>query len=248
MNEKKMRYADVVSEAINMERAGSAKVPFQQCKLWEQGNQINLWTYWQGYQLKDIDTKGVDILLVGQDWGNPEKKDNIAICESIKRIQNGEPGVFYEPIISKTDQRLAWLFHAFGDNVDITRKDSGMRIFFTNYSLGYRAGKESGSMTKKVMRQDSDLFNKLVSAIKPRIIICLGQITYEMVVGKTTKGFSAQLRTGEPFKSFYGNTDILVYGVAHPGNLGLRNLGGSEAVMRAAWDKIAKDYYATWGK
>ena len=39
------------------------------------GNQINLWTYWQGYQIKDIDI-GVDILLVGQDRRN-DKRINV---------------------------------------------------------------------------------------------------------------------------------------------------------------------------
>ena len=46
------------------------------------------------------------------------------------------------------------MFKAFGENVDIMSTDPGMRLFFTNYSLGYRNGRQSGGMTKKLMKED----------------------------------------------------------------------------------------------
>ena len=183
-----MTYQEVVEKAKRQERNVTGKVAFIPCDVWENGNQINLWTYWQGYQLNDIDEKGVDILLVGQDWGAPYRDVNKAVLESINDIQNGVIGAFYRPTQSPTDKRLAKMFTAFG-NVDINSINPGMRLFFTNYSLGYRSGSETGDMTKTIMKLDSELFDDLVAAIKPKIIICLGKITYEMVVSSCIKVF-----------------------------------------------------------
>ncbi len=237
-----MTYQEVVKKAQSQERDVTGRVEFIHCDVWENGNQINLWTYWQGYQLDDIDKKGVDILLVGQDWGAPYREGNKAVLESIRKIQNGVDGAFYGPTQSPTDKRLAKMFMAFGD-VNINERNPGMRLFFTNYSLGYRSGSETGNMTKKIMKIDSDLFDDLVTAIKPKIIICLGKITYEMVIGVSVKDFSKTLKGGEPYKRSYPkNNKIAVYGVAHPGARGLYNIGGDEAVMKKAWDIIAYDY------
>ena len=145
-----MKYQDVVKKAQENKREGSKKVPFQECKSWLKGNQINLWTYWQGYQLKDIDEEDVDILLVGQDWGNP--KNNSNVMKQIEQIQAGKD-VAYDSK-SPTDVTMARMFKAFGENVNIMDKDPGLRLFFTNYCLGYRAGSETCGMTKTIMRQE----------------------------------------------------------------------------------------------
>lgn len=238
-----MRYYDVVQKAkydiANRPEYGYGKVQYKPCSTWENGNQINLWTYWQGYQLDDIDKMGVDILLVGQDWGNPER--NISVCKAIEEIQNGSKTASYIPTVSTTDITLSEMFKAFGD-IDITKRDPGMRLFFTNYSLGYRCGSETGGMTKRLMRQDEKLFNDLVSAVRPKIIICLGKLTYEMVSSTAAKGFIKQLKEGEPFKaSFPMNNAITVYGVAHPGARGLSNVGGRDNMFKA-WKQIASEY------
>lgn len=233
-----LTYQDVVKRAQNRNRHGSTKVKFVDCETWLSGNQINLWTYWQGYQLKDVDEKGVDILLVGQDWGNP--KNNPKVIASIESIQRGED-VFYD-VTSPTDLNMANMFTAFGENIDIMSIKPGLRLFFTNYSLGYRGCSETGGMTKSIMKQDEDLFNDLVLAIRPKIIICLGKITYEMVTKTVTKGFVKQLREGNPFKApFPLDESITVYGVAHCGARGCRNVGGEEN-MKKAWIKTAEEF------
>ena len=237
-----MKYRDVVKKAQEARKStyGNRKVQYKPCELWRDGDQINLWTYWQGYQLKDIDTKGVDVLLVGQDWGNPDRNENV--IRIIKEIQKGSKTAFYDATASQTDLNLAKMFKAFGNDIDITKKTPGMRLFFTNYSLGYRSGSETGGMTKSLMREDEEFFNDLVLAITPKIIICLGQLTYEVVSGTTTKDFSKQLMTGKPFKApFPLKPEIPVYGVAHCGSRGRQNVGGLEN-MRKAWDRIAKEY------
>ncbi len=86
-----MTYREVVDEAIKdiKERIAhndyhNNKITYVSCPLWENSDQINLWTYWHGSRLENIDKDHVDILLVGQDWGSPEKHPDV--CERIKEI------------------------------------------------------------------------------------------------------------------------------------------------------------------
>ncbi len=134
------------------------------------------------------------------------------------------------------------MFKVFGEKVDITQKDPGMRLFFTNYSLGYRSKEETGNMTKTITKKGAGLFHDLVLSIKPKIIICLGKITYEMASGTIARDYIKQLQTGKPFKApFPGDNSIPVYGVAHCGARGKYNVGGKEN-MKKAWMVIAKEY------
>ncbi len=234
-----MRYKDVVEKAkkeIRDRKSYENKhITYKNCETWLKGNQINLWTYWQGYQIKDVDN-GVDILLVGQDWGNPDR--NLSTIREIEDIQAGKD-ITYDATISPTDRMLSELFDCLGCNIRV--KDPGLRIFFTNYSLGYRDKDQTGGMTKGLMRQDKELFESLVYAIKPKIIICLGKITYEVVTGKTTKNFVKTLQSGEPFKGVFPETTTPVYGVAHPGARGVSNIGNKDKI-KDSWKIIAKDF------
>ena len=54
----------------------------------------------------------------------------------------------------------------------------------------------------------------LVAAIKPKVIICLGKITFEMVSHKVTKAFLEKLKKGEPWVEKYpSDSDIYIYGI-----------------------------------
>ncbi len=226
----------------------NSKIQLGSCGLWQDGDQINLWTYWQGYQLKDIDNKGVDILLVGQDWGNPFKEEGQSIRERIQAIQDNKIAKYIEEneYISPTDNNLICLFkEAF--HVNINELNPEKRLFFTNYSLGYRQEdtSETGNMTKSLLRKDSDLFDMLVNAINPTIIICLGKITYEVVVNKVVHDFVKQLQKGRPFEGIYylscRDRDVPVYGVAHCGARGISNIGNDKAILDS-WIYIANKY------
>lgn len=239
-----MEYENVVKTAKEVIKGRNnyrnRKVVYVPCPLWEAGNQINLWTYWQGYQLKKIGKERVDILLVGQDWGSPDKHPYE--CERIKEIQAGENLRYIAE--SATDRNLAKMFKVFGEHININSEDPGMRLFFTNYSLGYRSKdiSESGGMTKTLMKMDDELFKDLVEAINPKIIICLGKLTYECVSDQQANGFVKQLHEGRPFVSTYPyNKSIPVYGVSHTGARGMNNVGGEEK-MKKAWMRIADDY------
>ncbi|SCX09588.1 hypothetical protein SAMN02910339_01364 [Lachnospiraceae bacterium YSD2013] len=241
-----MKYDDVVKRAKNeignRLQFGNRRVEYSPCDIWLNGTEINLWTYWQGWRLKDIDEKGVDILVVGQDWGCPSK--NPRTMECIQKMQAGDKGVLY-PSESRTDKTMQKMFKAFGEGINISCANPGMRLFFTNYSLGYRADgcSESGGMTKKLLREDSELFDCLVEALNPKIIICLGKLTFEVATGVVVKDFVKKLQIGNPCKApFPKKPCVMVYGVAHCGARGVNNVGGEEN-MRKAWDIIAKEYH-----
>ena len=51
-----MTYLDVVRKAQAAERHGYGRVQFVPCETWLAGDQINLWTYWQGYRLEEYQT------------------------------------------------------------------------------------------------------------------------------------------------------------------------------------------------
>ena len=88
------------------------------------------------------------------------------------------------------------------------------------------------------MKTDSELFKKLVLAINPRIIICLGKLTFEMVTNKVAKGFLEKLKEGEPFIAKYPFKEkTMVYGVAHCGARGVFNVGGMDT-MKKIWKRI----------
>ncbi len=235
-----MTYKEVVKKAKTMLQRrghyGTDDVDLYACDLWLKSDQINLWTYWQGYQIDDID-KGIDIMLVGQDWGNPDWDKDVAA--RIKRIQAGEKVTYWNEKISPTDINLTTLFKELGCNVE--SDNPGKRILFTNYCLGYRSGKQSRGMKRCYLDMDRELFDDLVKAVHPHIIICLGKMTYEAVTGEKTHGFVEQLKEGIPFVSEYsGVTGTKVFGVAHCGGLGLKNIGGIEKA-KLAWKKIVEE-------
>jgi predicted house-cleaning noncanonical NTP pyrophosphatase (MazG superfamily) len=233
-----LKYFDVVKKA-KMEVASRGiygDIRLADCKEWQDGNVINLWSYWQGYQIEDID-EGIDILLVGQDWGNP--KSNPKIIDIIHRIQAGEKTAHYTSCItSATDRNLIELFKILG--CDITKENPGKRLLFTNYCLAYRTGSETGGMTKSLLRMDAEIFDKLVNAVRPKTIICLGKITYEAVTESIANEFVKNLKEGKPIEGVYPKKDsIKVFGVAHCGARGVINVGGKE-IMNASWQKIAE--------
>lgn len=247
-----MSYAKVVKEAqkeISGRKQNAAdKLILTACDTWKKGDQINLWTYWQGFQFDDIDEKGIDILLVGQDWGNPDKRKASELCGRIEQLQSGKIEFAYiKEGASATDRNLAELFEIFG--CDIYTRNPGKRLFFTNYVLGYRTGdqSESGGMTEALMLRDKGLFDKLVLSIKPKIIICLGKITFEAVSGTRATDFIKTLQNGKPYKAYFqGDNSIPVYGVAHSGAWGKRNVGGMEN-MKKNWRIIAEEYREKYG-
>ena len=187
-------------------------------------------------------------MLVGQDWGTPAA--NPDMMKTIELIQSGTKNIRYykEENILDTDKNLAKLFQkCFHCNIKST--SPGKRLFFTNYSMGYRHDKQTGGMTKGLLRKDKELFDELVAAIKPKMIICLGKDVFEVVSDRPVRGFSEYFKNEhKPFvRHFPKEKSIPVYGVPHCGYGGIKNAGDMNNVEEI-WKYIAKnsmDYIIT---
>lgn len=237
-----MTYQEVVEKAqdelkkkgklVKRNSNGKVVLELEVPDIWLDTNQINLWAYWQGHQIKDIDN-GIDILLVGQDWGNPSQNEG---TEERIRLARQNPTVVQYNKKNPTNKMLVKLFRMLDCDVEST--NPGKRIFFTNLCLRYRIGSETGYMTKGIILEDKPYFDELVDAIKPKIIICLGKITYEVVTNTKVKDFIRILGRGTPIVGSFGeDKNIKVYGVPHPGSRGRYNVGGEEKMMEI-WRKI----------
>ena len=242
-------YKDLVAKAKEVwcarVRNGSYKnetIQFTACKTWRSDmcNEINLWTYWQGHGLTDF--SDVKIMLVGQDWGNEDtEKDAV---KRIKEMWENKRDFYYDKkdkeLKNPTERHLCELFHCLGKEYDISEYNS--QLFFTNYFLGYRTGSETGNMTKKLLKQDKPAFKKLVEIVQPRVIICLGKIVSEMVIGSTIKDFGKNLDEGVISSNYPDSKhgDIKVYCVGHCGSRGVSNRGGLDN-MKKDWIRIAED-------
>ena len=162
---------------------------------------------------------------------------------------NAGEDVFYPfSMESPTDKNLIELFKILGRDISKPCND----VFFTNFCLGYRSGKESGDMTKKLMMRDADIFRELCEILEPENILCLGQITSECVY---------EALTGEPFKKIYGGSknynDFLnkrkcinakcgkkvsqIYPLAHCGYFGVNNRPLDLQIKD--WKRIAREQF-----
>lgn len=196
--------------------------------------EINLYTYWQGLNYAEK-TPDITYLLVAQDWGNLAMGRN-EFLKRIISINNGDDLLYYEKAtnLSETDDTLVELFGVLGYKINERRYDE---LFFTNFCLGYRTGRESGNMDKTLMMKDAAYFKRLCKILEPKNILCLGKLTFECVY-ESLKGDDERKPKG--FSDSY-NKFIVTYGVnpitvpignhhtakifplAHPGAMGKLN-------------------------
>ena len=72
--------------------------------------EINLWTYWQGKDAKDV-----KIVVVGQDWGNYHLPKNTQTMENIREHRNYFCNQDTEnSTVYQTDKSLCVLFESIG--------------------------------------------------------------------------------------------------------------------------------------
>ena len=208
--------------------------------------EINLYTYWQGFGYAKKTPK-IKYLLVAQDFGNFFNDDGFK--STIAKMNAGEKIFYPYSLKSPTDKNLIDLFKNLERDVTKTCDD----VFFTNFCLGYRLGKTSGDMTKKLLKRDADLFRELCEILQPENILCLGRITSECVY---------QALTGNKFDKAYGDAKsyndfldnhppiVLQYGanaeftsnffpLAHCGALGVKNRPLDK--QHVDWMKIADE-------
>lgn len=206
-------------------------------------NEINLYTYWQGFGYAEHTPK-IKYLLVAQDWGNFINDESVKAA--VEKMNAGIDIPYPFSLKSATDRNLIELFKVLGRDVTKTCAD----VFFTNFCLGYRIGNEGGGMTKKLMMRDADLFRELCSILEPENILCLGKLTSECVY---------EALTGEPSKNLYGEaknfTELLdahkciivtcgektsqIYPLAHCGGMGTANRPLDK--QKRDWKKVITD-------
>lgn len=213
------RYARLIEEA----RASYPQAPTGQAGelVWCDAcrEEINLWTYWQGRGRLHP-----DILVVGQDWGNPNTAAGRSCLDAIKT------GKTY-PLSSKfdTDKNLAKLFKTVWE-MDLREENEG--LFFTNLVLGYRTGRNTGPLRAAQLAHDLRYFKTLVHILRPRIVICLGQKTFTCALRAYGErmdfpnGYRSALDAHENYMDLDGTR---FYGMFHCGNYGCRNRGGTAA-------------------
>ena len=208
-------------------------------------NEINLYTYWQGFGYAN-NTPKIKYLLVAQDWGNFFNDDAEPFKDIVAKMNAGEDLPYPFSMKSPTDRNLIELFKILGR--DITKPCAD--VFFTNFCLGYRFGNEGSGMTKKLMMHDADLFRELCEILEPENILCLGRITSECVYEALTgdkfqkifigsKSYNDFLDNHFRFTLYYGANKKFsskFYPLAHCGGMGTANRSFDKQVKD--WTKI----------
>lgn len=208
--------------------------------------EINLWSYWQG-------SLDADILLVGQDWGNPWDTSCESLMAKIRDADHAPILDYMNGNTNPTDCNLVELFHGIG--YDITKPND--KTFFTNFALGYRTGKISGGFRKKWADHDSAFFPRLVEIIKPKVILCLGRDTYEAVIESLKIPLPTAIASYNAFmeSTYNPHTYTLdnghlsyVFALAHCGSYGTMNRNRGNALpngdllylQRRDWDNVKR--------
>lgn len=204
--------------------------------------EINLWTYWQGRGNLDA-----QIMLVGQDWGCPWDPNYQPTIEQIRKAnQNGEYN-YLNNNPSPTDANLIVLFK----ELDYIITEPCPNLFFTNLVLGYRNKGLSGGYKKAWAKQDKGYFKELADIIAPKVILCLGRSTFEGVLSAFDVKLSSRIKDYNAFIESSNNPITVslgsgntarVFALAHCGAMGTlnRNRKKSTDLKRqlADWRKI----------
>lgn len=240
-NRKKTAYRELCNEVNTLYQAlgkeneanSNGKVymrSFPECK------EINLWTYWQGYN-----AMAPQILVIGQDFGCPFRGAFGVEADVIEYIhkteQDGELhyfDVFGDKKLSVTDDNLASLLRSLGRGYDDVIGQRYDDLFFTNVCLGYRNDKNSGGFqTSWITDIEKKAYPRLLDILNPSVIVCLGKNTYDSflkVMGvedtRIRKNFNEFIEKNckHPFKV----KGIPVFAVAHCGAMGTLNRNRSK--------------------
>ena len=196
----------------------------------EDCKEINLWSYWQG-------SLDAEILLVGQDWGNPWEKSCKGLIDRIRSAEKGPIPDYVGDSKNTTDRSLIKLFKSIGYDIAAPHD----KLFFTNFVLGYRTGKISGGFQNQWARNDSKFFPRLVEIIDPKVILCLGKSTYKAVmkamgltIPKGVARYNAFLESNcnpQEITLSNGQTSC-IFALAHCGSFGTmnRNRGSASSI------------------
>lgn len=171
--------------------------------------EINLWTYWQGWDYAKRESH-IHILLLGQNWGNPYSPQESGTINNIRMMNRGldVPYRYHcnrTSLEAQTDINLIDLFEHIGyTDIDVIRYSD---LFFTNFNLGYRTVWNSEDIPLELMELDAPYIKKLIDILKPDKILCLG----EDVVNATIKLLFGTTPDYKSFDDFLDEGNIMTY-------------------------------------
>lgn len=208
---------------------------------------INLWSYWQGNLDAKILVVGQDWGHFSAYDVSPKDMEKYKVeCRMLtnfEKIDNGENIRYYENIdvytskVFQTDRNLVELFRVLGAEAggayskfeDIVEQKY-KELFFTNLCLGYRNNGSSGEMLQSWLNNDYIYFERLYHIIQPEVVLCLGKRTYDTIAGTLCKESERNKFTYERLERNENYFDISdgekrcrVFGLAHPGGMGMAN-------------------------
>ena len=174
---KEQAYQELISDVKKFYIAQEAEHHNESVYLtwYDNCEEINLWTYWQGRG--SLDAK---IMLVGQDWGSPADASDHYMAQ-FAEINAGSRSSYYLDGASITDNNLIKLFSSIGYDVS-SGAPWNPDLFFTNFVLGYRNKGFSGNFQMRWLGENKQFFFRLVNIIEPTVIICLGRHTFRGVM------------------------------------------------------------------
>ena len=194
---------------------------------------VNLWNLWNG----DLDA---DIMVIGQDFGTVDDAD---------KLQNAWKTDTYN---SPTDKRLRDLFR---ETFSFDVNDGSAPLFFTNMACCYRHNAVSGEMHGGWLPVCASRFmGRLIRIVSPKIIIVLGQKTFEAMFGLdgiqmecTDPQDTAGKETFESimaasYRLVIDGKAINVFPVYHPGTNSIINRKFEKQIED--WKRIKKCYDA----
>ena len=215
-------------------------------------NEINLYTYWQGFKYAERTPK-IKYLLVAQDAGNVLfRNDTTGLNNYLEMNRTNIPPQYKQEANFGTGHNLIELFKILNRDIMTLNND----VFFTNFCLGYRSGLKGGNMTKKLMMNDAVEFKKLCDILEPENILCLGKLTfvcvYEALTGKKYKNirnnYNQFIANHENIKARCGEVEARIYPLAHCGGMGTanRNRRLSKKIdplyyQKQDWERIARE-------
>lgn len=162
------------------------------------------------------------IMLVGQDW---------ASVESVKGFTDKVWKQGYDSHLATNKNLHRLLFDCFGLNFSDT--------YATNIFPFIKTGGMSSYIPTGPLHYSAEFYTlKEISIIKPKIVICLGKRTYEVLTKVITGKNGNWTKSLKERHMFCG---AVIVASPHAGSLGVRNAGGFDA-LKLHWSKI-KDLY-----
>lgn len=209
----------------------------------EESDEVNFWAYWQGGR-EHLDA---EILLVGQDWGSINYDDEPVADIVVHHPEKLVDFCYMKNNENLTNQHICELITGIYPDVNLMEDTNTQRqIFFTNFVPWYRLPNApiSGGFDKRWIEPSTEIFLELVSIIKPKVVMCLGQKTYNSIcdamnikAAKRGKNYSTVIESGG-HDAIVNGTKTTVVPLMHPGFWGTR--AKSSEKQFDDWKKVRK--------